>query len=336
MSPTAAKHANIALFVPHNGCPHTCSFCNQRTISGESSQPTPEDVLRVLTEDAQRCSGNFRGRELAFFGGSFTAIDRDYMISLLEAARPFIGKSIEGIRCSTRPDCIDGEVLALLKEYGVTAIELGAQTMDDRVLALNERGHTAAHVEEASRLIREWGIELGLQMMTGLYGDTDEGAVETACRLADLRPATVRIYPTVVLEGTTLARLYRSGEYIPQTLEQAVELCATLLEMFAGRDIKVIRLGLHASADVEQNRLAGAYHPALRELCEAKIYLRRMIQMAAADRAIVGFAVHPKELSKALGQRRSNISALKEYMDDPAIKTDGELSAGEIKPVYKV
>ncbi len=330
------KHANIALFVPHNGCPHTCSFCNQRTISGESVQPTPEDVTRVLAEDMERRSGDFRGRELAFFGGSFTAIDRDYMVSLLEAAQPFIGKNIEGIRCSTRPDCIDGEVLSLLKGYGVTAIELGAQSMDDRVLALNERGHTAAHVEEASRLIRGQGIELGLQMMTGLYGDTDEGAVDTARRLAELQPATVRIYPTVVLEGTTLARLYRSGEYVPQTLEQAVELCATLLEIFAERGIRVIRLGLHASDDVERNRLAGAYHPALRELCEARIYLRRMAGMAAADPAIRGFAVNPKELSKALGQRRSNISALGEYMDDPVIITDGELSAGEIKPVYKM
>ena len=331
------KHANVAVFVPHNGCPHTCSFCNQRTISGQSAQPSPEEVARVLHEDLERLKqrgGEYYGRELAFFGGSFTAIDREYMVSLLEAAQPYLGRSVAGIRCSTRPDCIDSDVLGLLKRYGVTAIELGAQSMDDRVLSLNERGHTAAQVEEASRLIREHDIELGLQMMTGLYGDTDRGAVETARRLAALKPTTVRIYPTVVLRGTTLGQLFESGDYTPQTLEQAVEQCATLLEFFAGRGIRVIRLGLHASPDVEENYLAGAYHPALRELCEGRIYLRRMLSGLKNSPEIKGFAVHPTELSKALGQRRCNIAELSKHMDDPVIKADQQIAPGEIKSIY--
>lgn len=332
-----AKHANIAVFVPHNGCPHTCSFCNQRTISGSSAQPSPEQVTAILDADLERLreiGGSCEGRELAFFGGSFTAIDREYMISLLESAQPYIGKSISGIRCSTRPDCIDEEILGILAGYGVTAIELGAQSMDDRVLAMNRRGHTAAQVEQASRLIREKGIELGLQMMTGLYGDSDEGAKKSAEQIAALRPATVRIYPTVVLEGTELGQLYKAGEYIPQSLEQAVDLCADLLTFFETQGIRVIRLGLHASPDVEAQYLAGAYHPALRELAEARIFLRRMIKLIENDGRISGFAVNPRDISKALGQRRANLETLGRYIPKPRIAADAGVETGEIAPLY--
>jgi len=336
-SQSKPKHANIAVFVPHNGCPHTCSFCNQRTISGQSAQPAAEEVSAILAADLERLTqrgGSHRDRELAFFGGSFTAIDREYMISLLSAAQPYIGRSISGIRCSTRPDCIDGEILDILQRYGVTAIELGAQSMDDRVLELNHRGHTAAQVEQAAALIRERGIELGLQMMTGLYGDTDEGALSTAHRLAALQPATMRIYPTVVLRGTELARLYESGQYVPQTVEQAAELCSTLLELLENKGIRVIRLGLHASEEVEHNYLAGAYHPALRELCQSRIYLRRMLALLNENSSITGFAVHPRELSKALGQRRSNVEELRRRMSDPAVIADETVEPGEIRAIY--
>ena len=291
----------------------------------------------MLESDLERLNergGSPEGRELAFFGGSFTAIDREYMISLLSAVQPYIGRSISGIRCSTRPDCIDGGILDILQQYRVTAIELGAQSMDDRVLSLNQRGHTAAHVEQASRLIRDRGIELGLQMMTGLYGDTDEGALSTARRLAELQPSAMRIYPTVVLRGTELARLYESGEYVPQTVEQAVELCSSLLELLESRGIRVIRLGLHASEEVEQNRLAGAYHPALRELCQSRIYLRRMLSMLDADSSITGFAVHPRELSKALGQHRANVEELRKRMPTPVISADSDVVVGAIRAIY--
>ncbi len=339
-SPIRTRHSNIAVFVPHNGCPHTCSFCNQRTISGHSAQPAPEEVSALLAADLERLKekgGSPEGRELAFFGGSFTAIDRAYMTELLAAAQPFMGVNISGIRCSTRPDCIDGDILGLLRQYGVTAIELGVQSMDDRVLALNQRGHTAAHAVQAARLISGSGFELGLQMMTGLYGDTPEGTWQTAVRLAELNPATVRIYPTVVLRGTELARLYQEGEYIPQTVEQAVEECAGLLEMFESRGIRVIRLGLHASPDVERDYLAGAYHPALRELCQSRIMLRRMTEALDGPdgNRICGFAVHPSDLSKAIGQHRGNLTELRRRAGGMTIVSDPQVSAGDIKLIYK-
>lgn len=308
------SHKNIALFVAHAGCQNTCTFCNQRTISGKTETATADDVKRAM--DIALSSGCHDG-QLAFFGGSFTAIDRDYMISLLEAAHPYVlDHSVTGIRISTRPDAIDDEILELLKFYGVEAIELGAQSMDERVLALNKRGHTAEDVRVASKLIKSYDFELGLQMMTGLYGDTDEGAVYTAKELIALSPKTVRIYPTVVLEGTELASLYKSGEYKPQTLDEAVELCAKLLEMFENEGIKVIRLGLHSGGGVEEGYIAGAYHPALRELCESKLYYDRVLaELSTYDNSKGNeykIFVNPKEISKMTGQKRINIVKLKD------------------------
>lgn len=190
--------------------------------------------------------------EIAFFGGSFTAIDPDYRLALLKTAHAACETyGFAGIRCSTRPDAIDDERLTVLKQYGVTAIELGAQSMDSEVLLLNRRGHTAKDVENAARLIRAYGFELGLQMMTGLPGDSDAKAMKTVKRLLALKPNTMRIYPTIVLENTPLCDLYRAGKYTPQTLEEAVSLCAKLIPMIEQRGVKLIRVGLHASEELE-------------------------------------------------------------------------------------
>ncbi len=325
------SHKNIALFVAHAGCPNTCSFCNQRIISGKTETATADDVKRAMKIALD--SGCHDG-QLAFFGGSFTAIDRDYMISLLEAAHPYVlNRSITGIRISTRPDAIDTEILELLKYYGVEAIELGAQSMDERVLSLNRRGHTAEDVKRASELIKSHGFELGLQMMTGLYGDTDEGAVYTANEFIKLAPTTVRIYPTVVLEGTDLCTLYRSGEYKPETLDEAVNLCSVLLRMFEDAGIKVIRLGLHSGGNVEDGYIAGAYHPALRELCESKIFYERVLaDLSEYDNSAENeykIFVNPKEISKMTGQKRINIVKLKDKNYSCKVFSDEKLKKNE-------
>ena len=263
------KHANVALFVPHAGCPHQCSFCNQKTISGSVRALTTEDVKTACEIAIKSGSTSPESSEIAFFGGSFTAIDEEYMISLLAEAKKYIDKNyFKGVRISTRPDCINEHKLEILKKYGVTSIELGAQSTDDGVLRINRRGHTAKDIENASRLIRENGFELGLQMMTGLMGSSFEKDIKTAEKLIELKPDTVRIYPTIVLENTPLADCMKSGEYTPQTLDEAVKLCARLLLMFRENGIRVIRLGLHSGGNVEDGYLAGAYHPAFRELCE--------------------------------------------------------------------
>ncbi len=307
------KHGNISVFVPHNGCPHQCSFCNQRSITGVSFQPTPQDVHDAVKTALS--SKKAYDREIAFFGGSFTAIDRDYMVSLLEAASGYVKSGqVSGIRLSTRPDAVDDEVLGILKKYGVTSIELGAQSLCDEVLKANLRGHTARDVEETSRLIKERGFSLGLQMMTGLYKSTPERDVYTAERIIELHPDTVRIYPTVTMKGTMLASLYESGEYRPMELSESVDLCALLLKMFSRNNIEVIRLGLHYSDELVRDMLFDNYHPAFRELCENKLMLERFLQLRSGMGKLCGgyctVYVHPSCVSKFTGQRRSNSNRL--------------------------
>lgn len=308
------KHANVALFVPHAGCPHKCSFCNQKTISGAMNPLSVEEVDRAceIAIKSGKCSPE--NSEIAFFGGSFTAIDEEYMISLLQAAKKYIDKGyFKGVRISTRPDCINDEKLEILKKYGVTSIELGAQSMCDGVLHANERGHSALDVEFASYQIKDYGFSLGLQMMTGLFASTPEKDIDTAKKLIALEPDTVRIYPTIVLENTKLASLMREGKYKPQTLDEAVKLSAKLLLMFHENNIKVIRLGLHSGGNVEEGYLAGAYHPAFRELCEGEIYLDKMLKcLDGKDRKKQYIIEVPlASISKAKGQSKRNEKALK-------------------------
>ncbi|MCM1226578.1 MAG: radical SAM protein [Clostridium sp.] len=310
------KHSNISIFVPHAGCPHQCSFCNQKTISGAQHSPSAEEVHEICRKALEEVSDR-NNAEIAFFGGSFTAIERTYMLSLLEAAHEYVGENgFKGIRISTRPDFIDRETLDILKTYGVTAIELGAQSMKNKVLTANERGHTVEDVYNASRLIREYGFELGLQIMVGLYRSTVDDERTTAKKIFEIHPDTLRIYPVVILKGTKLAQLYESGEYQPFDFDWVVDFCSKLLG-FELAGIKIIKCGLHASEFVEHDMVAGFYHPAFRELCEGAIY-RYNIAARIYDhdknepKKKYVLAVNPSCISKALGHKKSNVEYFRE------------------------
>ena len=326
------KHANISLFVPHMGCPHQCSFCNQKTISGSVKPLTTEDVFNTLN-DACCHNNDPMNTEIAFFGGSFTAIPREYMISLLETAKPFIDKGyFGGIRISTRPDAIDDNILKILKEYSVTAIELGAQSTDEEVLRLNKRGHTREDIFKASELIKTNGFSLGLQMMTGLLGDSFQKSLKTGEDIIAIKPDTVRIYPTIVLEGTMLGAMYKKGEYSPQTTEEAVELCSILLQRFYKNNIKVIRLGLHSGGNVEEGYLAGPYHPAFGELCESGVYLNiAKEKLQGFEKGEFTIFVNSREISKMTGQKGSNKEKLFKEGYKVTIKGDNSLDRYEVE-----
>lgn len=308
----------IPVFIPHLGCPCRCVFCNQHSITADAyasaaHQPDAEDVVRIIEEGLARVSD---GAELAFYGGSFTALDEDLRKAYLEAAFPFVcsGK-ISGIRISTRPDAIDDRKLDELRYYGVKTIELGAQSMDDRVLTLAARGHTAEDTRRASHKIKDAGFQLILQMMVGLPGENAETPMQTAKQIAALMPDGVRIYPVAVIKNTELAQLYENGLYKPLSVDEAVDVCADLMDFFDSKGIPVIRVGLNPTLELESEVQAGVYHPAFGELCRSRIYLRLAERLLAEAEVPTGstvvFGVEQGKVSMLMGQHRQNAEKLK-------------------------
>lgn len=326
-----SKHANISIFVPHLGCNNRCSFCNQNSITGQMVQPTADDVINSCLKAVKSKNYNADNTEIAFFGGSFTAIDRGYMISLLKTAYSFVEKGlVKGIRISTRPDAINEEILDILKLYGVTAIEIGAQSMVDSVLSANFRGHTAEDVVQSANLIKSKGFELGLQMMTGLYKSSVEYDMYTAKSIVNLRPATVRVYPTIVLKNTLLAKYYGEGKYSVQTLEDAVKECAELLMLFLENNINVIRLGLHTIN--EEDYVAGPWHQSFKDLCDGEILLNKAKNiLTKLQKGKFVLFVNSRCLSSMIGQKKINISKLKLLGYDCEVKCDNTLKEYEVK-----
>ncbi|MEG0912350.1 MAG: radical SAM protein [Oscillospiraceae bacterium] len=336
------KHANLSIFVPHNGCPRQCIFCNQNRISGESHTPSPSEVAelceRFLPE--QDISGH---TEIAFFGGSFTAIDRCIQEPLLNTAYSFVKKGrASGIRLSTRPDAIDSEILRMLDYYCAHSIELGAQSMDDSVLELNRRGHTSQAVIDASALIKssEAKFSLGLQMMIGMYGEADPlaSALYTAKKFIELKPETVRIYPTVVVENTPLCDIYRAGGYTPLTVEKAAEITARLLIMFERENINVIRIGLHSDDALRESAVAGPFHPAFGEICHTLVMrekiLSRIVDKPPSNKLIA--KVHGGCISRTLGYKRANIDYFAKKGIELCVAEDDSVPYGEVALEYQI
>lgn len=279
------KRKIISIFVPHQGCPNDCIFCNQEKITGVSTDMSGEKAREIIEESFRTIEGNCIV-EIAFFGGSFTAIDIEKQIELLSVAKKYkdIGV-VDDIRLSTRPDCIDISVLKTIKSYGVTIIELGVQSMDEEVLLKSIRGHHRDVVYKSAELIKSMGIKLGLQMMVGLPSDTEEKCIETAREFIGIGPSFVRIYPTLVIKETGLENKYLLGEYIPFSIDKSVDIVKKLLVLFKTNNIEVIRVGLQATDDIKEgvDVVGGPYHPAFRELVESRIILDYIIWVLESE-----------------------------------------------------
>ncbi len=313
---TEKRHVNIPVFIPHLGCPNMCVFCNQRLISGKKAFDI--SLVRGEIEAALATVPKGTETEIAFFGGSFTGIERGLMISLLDLAKEYVDSGrAGGIRLSTRPDYISAEILDILKMYPVVTVELGIQSMDDKVLAASKRGHTAEQSYEACRLVRQYGFSLVGQMMIGLPEADMKSEIGTAEAICSLGAAGARVYPTVVFRGTELDSLTEKGIYSPLDTVTAVARTKEVLAVFAKHKVPVIRVGLCSSENLasDEQVAGGASHAAIGELAMGELYYdltcRELFGKDTWGKNIT--VVVPKgEISKAAGHRRRNEERLRE------------------------
>lgn len=319
-------------------CPHHCIYCDQHAIAGHSAVPDAASVKDIIHDHLATLPAD-AVIEVGFFGGTFTGLALTRQEELLQAVQPFlISGQIQSIRLSTRPDMINEQVLALLQRMQVGTIELGAQSMDDEVLHFSERGHDAACVEKAARMIKAAGFRLGLQMMTGLPGDTPEKSLATAKKFVALMADDVRIYPAIVVSGTSMAELYARGEYAPQSLQEAVELVAALVPLFEDAGIRIIRMGLHPSEGLLDGSalVAGPFHVSFGELVQTELWRQKLEQIDNPknyDEIIIHIAA--KARNAAIGHRAANRRMLEKHFKKVSFVADDALKDRDFYVDYR-
>ncbi len=327
----------IPIFLPHAGCPHQCIFCNQTSITGaQRDTVSPEKVERQIHEFLKFKRNDRRPVQVAFYGGNFLGLEKEYIKRLLNVSTKFVkNKEIDAIRFSTRPDTIDHDRIEIIKNYPVTTVEIGVQSMDDRVLAMAKRGHSASDTQRAVALLKDRHYQIGLQMMVGLPEEDEAGSLSTAYRIGELEPDFVRIYPTIVLKNSLLARWYENGTYRPWSLERSIAHVKTLYLFFKKKNVPVIRMGLQASEDLDSGAavLAGPYHPAFGHMVHSEIFLdmaTELMEHKSVSQDTVTINVHPKSISKMRGMKNSNMETLKrrfrlqslDIVPDPTLDED--------------
>ena len=336
------KQYIIPIFVPHLGCPNDCIFCNQKSISGQKKSMTKEEAKNIIDNYLASINKEDAEIEIAFFGGSFTAIEKEKQEELLKVAYEYVKEGkVESIRISTRPDCIDKETLKRLKKYKVKTIELGVQSANDYILKRANRGHTFKDVKKASKLIRWYGFKLGHQMMVGLPESTRIDEVNTAKQLIKLKPNMVRIYPVLVVKNTKLEKEYEEGKYQPLSVVQAVEICKEIVRLFADKKIDIIRVGLQNTEEISDPKnkqsevVSGPYHPAFRQLVESAMWYDAIvgkIKKLNVKVKEVEVTVNPIDANNVIGHKKENVLKLKETYDvDLILKQDEKMKQGKSK-----
>jgi histone acetyltransferase (RNA polymerase elongator complex component) len=326
----------IPIFLPAMGCRERCLFCNQKAT--EDGAPSLSSIRNFIETSLHRLptEKKIREKQVAFYGGSFTAIPKDDQVRYLKAVQPFLASGlIDSIRISTRPDALDEETLSLLKEYKVKTVEIGVQSMIDDVLFLAHRGHWAADVVEAISHLKDTKFEVGVQLMIGLPGDSFDRFVQTLNRVIELQPDFVRIHPTLVLKGASLEDVWRAGEYSPLALDETVQWLKKGILKLEKSSISVARIGLQPTKELERDYLAGPYHPALHQVVDSSIFfdMATFLLRASQKNGQVLFLCHPKEVSNLRGQRNENFLKLKKdfNINEIFIEEKQELATGLLK-----
>jgi len=310
------RHFTIPVFIPEEACPNRCVFCNQHRIAETECTPSTSEVICRVNEYLTTIPAESE-IEIGFFGGNFTGIPRHQQIEYMSSVQSFIKKGrVSGIRISTRPDYINNEALQILKQFHVQTIELGAQSLDEQVLLLSGRGHSAQQVQEASEMIKDAGFSLGLQMMIGLPGDTKEKSLYTAHEIIRLGADNTRIYPTLVIKDTELEQLYLSGKYEPLSLETAIDQVADIVPLFVQSGVKILRIGLHPSEGLidHSSLVTGPFHVAFGEMVFSEIWRRILINMSFENgkRNQLAISVSPGMINAAIGHKGANKNRLLE------------------------
>ncbi len=328
----------IPIFLPHLGCPHQCAFCNQTSITGVTPDTiSPETLGLLITEFLKYKKTQRRSVQVSFYGGNFLGLKKDYIRMLLDETTKFVkNKKIDSIRFSTRPDTISNKKIDRIRDYPVSTIEIGAQSMDNQVLAMAKRGHTALDTEKAAALLKEQNYDVGMQMMVGLPGDDETKSLFTAQRIARLSPDFIRIYPTVVLAQSRLAVWYRNGDYTPWSLSRCVSLVKKLYLFFKSKNIPVIRMGLQASDELAKDTtmLAGPYHPAFGHMVHSEIFMDMAVSLLEAERGSyekIILNVHPRSISKMRGLKNKNVKSLKQKFQIKSLEIIPDVSLAQDK-----
>ncbi|MDR2085345.1 MAG: radical SAM protein [Bacteroidales bacterium] len=326
------KFYTIPIFIPEKACPFRCIYCNQFTIADKIQSPSVPEVKETI-ETYLKTFPVEGVKKLGFFGGSFTGMSIEEQNQYLDVALPYIeSKKIESVMLSTRPDYISEKILDNLKKYKVEIIELGVQSLDDEVLSKSKRGHTVSDVQNSAQLILRKGFKLGLQMMIGLPGDTFEKSIKTAHGIIDLGAHFTRIYPTIVIKDTPLEDIYKSGNYSPLALEEAVEWSKYLMKLFEENNVKILRMGLHPSEGLISGNslIAGPFHVSFKELVLTALWkdlLEERSENIESKKIII--EVSPKAINYAIGYNALNKNALTDRFDSVVFKTNNELTGYE-------
>lgn len=317
------KHYIIPIFVPHIGCPHTCVFCNQDSITGDAGivgstgNVDGEFVRKTIEEYLETIDNKDAVVEVSFFGGTFTGINMCKQRELLAVAQSYknLGR-IKYIHMSTRPDYIDEKIMEHLKSFDVDIIELGVQSLDAEVLHKSGRGHNAEDVERASKLIKDYGFTLGHQIMLGLPGDTKEKDIETTRKSIEMKPDIARIYPSLVIKDTPMEKMLNSGAYKPYSLGDAVDVSKVVYGMFESNGVQVIRIGLQPTEEINVGGdiVEGPFHPAFRELVESSVYCDIIEEYISTHGMVESIFINPKEISKLYASKKQYFENLLEKL----------------------
>ncbi|MDD4575699.1 MAG: radical SAM protein [Bacteroidales bacterium] len=332
------KHISIPIFLPQYGCVNNCVFCNQKTITGKKGNPSINEAKKTIETWLSSIDKSQTYVEIAFFGGNFLGLPESKQFEYLSLAQNYIDQGIvDSIRFSTRPDTISESSLSNLSPFSVKNIEIGVQSMNDEVLNLAGRGHTAKDSIKAAKLINKMGYQLGMQMMVGLPGDDDEKSLQTAQKIVECKTVQTRIYPVLVLKNTELADLFIAKKYNPLSIEAAIDRCIPIVEIFNQNKIKILKLGLHPSESFTSDKelLAGPYHPSFYQLVLSKIWRNKILQnFDQQNFNHLKIAVHSKNINYAIGYNSENRNYIKSLCNSLTFESNDEIPIDKVRLRY--